>query len=661
MNVQQSKQMKITRFAAALLLAFVLALLPRVAFAEVVNETTDPAPEKPVAAEVEKTVADTPAAPSAQEQKVNEPSEEKKVEEVTPTEDAEEEKVEEADATPTQKAYTVQYESAGAISAQAVTEQNATLNAQSAPAVLTAQATRTSTANVGLSYNTHVQNDGWKGYVSTGQVSGTSGRSLRLEGIHIKLTGMGNNTGSVNYQVHVQNDGWQKAVSDGAMSGTSGRSLRLEGIKIWLSGDIANHYDILYRTHVQNIGWQDWVKNGALAGTTGRSLRLEAIQIALSPKTAEAASGASSQAGVSYVGHVQNVGWQDWVNNGATAGTSGRSLRVEALNMVLIPGKFSGSIVYQAHVQNIGWQREVRDGKTAGTSGESLRVEGLRIHLTGGVAGSYNVYYRTHVQNYGWLDWASNGADSGSTGMGLRIEAVQVKLVPKGQAAPGPTKYTTANQLVTSLNGIDIASWQAGINLYKVPADFVIVKATGGTGYTNPYWKGMANDTLNSGKLLGLYHFARESGCRGSATAEADYFVNAISGYVGKAVLVLDYEAEAIDQGPGWAKAWLDRVYQRTGVRPMIYMSKSVANSQNWSQVAPSYKLWGAQYLYRYYNNPQTGYVADPELASGWGPWGKPTIYQYNSTSYLVGWDSSLDMNKFYGNQNDWRKLAAKS
>jgi len=661
MNVQQSKQMKITRFAAALLLAFVLALLPRVAFAEVVGETTNPTPEKPAATEVEKTVADTPAVPSAQEQKVNEPSEEKKVEEAAPTEDAEEEKAEEADAAPAQKAYTVQYAFVDAISAQAVTEQKSTLSAQSTPATLTAQATRTSTANVGLSYNTHVQNDGWKSYVSTGQVSGTSGRSLRLEGIHIKLTGMGNNTGSVNYQVHVQNDGWQKAFSDGAMAGTTGRSLRLEGIKIWLSGDIANHYDILYRTHVQNIGWQGWVKNGELAGTTGRSLRLEAIQIALSPKTAEAASGASSQAGVSYVGHVQNVGWQDWVNNKATAGTTGRSLRVEALSMMLIPGKYKGGIAYQTHVQNIGWQGEVRNGTTAGTTGQSLRVEAVRIKLTDDVAKYYDVYYRTHVQNYGWLDWASNGRDSGSTGMSLRVEAVQVVLVAKGKAAPGSTQNTTANQLVRSLNGIDIASHQAGIVIYGIAADFIIVKATGGTNYINPEFKTQSNAVLNSGKLLGLYHYANEYGRANSAVAEADYFVNTIAGYVGNAVLALDYEADAIDRGPGWAKAWLDRVYQRTGVRPMIYMSKSVANSQNWSQVAPSYKLWGAQYLYRYYNNPQTGYVEDPELASGWGPWGKPTIYQYNSTSYLPGWGSSLDMNKFYGNQNDWHKLAAKS
>ena len=39
-----------------------------------------------------------------------------------------------------------------------------------------------------------------------------------------------------------------------------------------------------YQTHIQNVGWQDWVVDGATAGTTGQSLRVEAVQISLVPK-----------------------------------------------------------------------------------------------------------------------------------------------------------------------------------------------------------------------------------------------------------------------------------------------------------------------------------------------------------------------------------------
>ena len=67
----------------------------------------------------------------------------------------------------------------------------------------------------------------------------------------------------VQYRTHVQNVGWQSYVGDGAMSGTSGRSLRLEGINIRIGPNSGLSGGVQYRTHVQNIGWQDWKNNGA--------------------------------------------------------------------------------------------------------------------------------------------------------------------------------------------------------------------------------------------------------------------------------------------------------------------------------------------------------------------------------------------------------------
>lgn len=67
----------------------------------------------------------------------------------------------------------------------------------------------------------------------------------------------------------------------GALAGTSGKSLRLEAMNIRLTGELEKYYHVEYRTHVQNIGWQSWVRDGAMAGTSGKSLRLEALQIRL--------------------------------------------------------------------------------------------------------------------------------------------------------------------------------------------------------------------------------------------------------------------------------------------------------------------------------------------------------------------------------------------
>ncbi len=153
----------------------------------------------------------------------------------------------------------------------------------------------------GTSYRTHVQNVGWQGWRSNGQMSGTSGRGLRLEGINIRLSSMPV-SGGIQYRTHVQNVGWQGWRSNGAMSGTSGRGLRLEAIEIRLTGQMAQLYDVYYRVHTQNVGWMGWAKNGARSGTAGFGWRLEGIQVVLVPKGQPAP-------GATYLG-VRQVNWR---------------------------------------------------------------------------------------------------------------------------------------------------------------------------------------------------------------------------------------------------------------------------------------------------------------------------------------------------------------
>ena len=85
-------------------------------------------------------------------------------------------------------------------------------------------------------------------------------------------------------------------------------------------------------------------------------------------------------------------------------------------------------------------------------------------------------------------------------------------------------------------HGIDVSSHQAGINIPALWADFVIVKATEDDDYMNPHMNTQATATLNAGKRLGFYHFARP----GNATTQAHYFVNTIRPYISRATLWLD-------------------------------------------------------------------------------------------------------------------------
>ncbi len=143
---------------------------------------------------------------------------------------------------------------------------------------------------VNVAYRTHVQSYGWQAWKYNGQMSGTSGKAKRLEGINIELRNK-DCSGDIVYTTHVQSYGWQGSLSDqatwrknGEMSGTSGEAKRLEAICINLTGEMAEKYDIYYRVHAQTFGWLSWAKNGAPAGTAGYAKRLEGIQIVIVPK-----------------------------------------------------------------------------------------------------------------------------------------------------------------------------------------------------------------------------------------------------------------------------------------------------------------------------------------------------------------------------------------
>lgn len=176
-----------------------------------------------------------------------------------------------------------------------------------------------SAAAVTLTGGCHVQNYGDRPVVSAPAgksiTLGITGKSLRLESYWLRVSGM---SGGITYQSHVQNIGDQGSRQNGGVSGTSGRSLRVEAVRAKLTGTIADHYKLEYRTHVQNIGWTAFTSDYNWSGTTGRSLRVEAIELRLVPKgnTSKSSSG-SSNAGSTYTQKVNSFINQSAYRNGA--------------------------------------------------------------------------------------------------------------------------------------------------------------------------------------------------------------------------------------------------------------------------------------------------------------------------------------------------------
>ncbi|MEE8806912.1 MAG: GH25 family lysozyme [Lactimicrobium sp.] len=181
-----------------------------------------------------------------------------------------------------------------------------------------------------------------------------------------------------------------------------------------------------------------------------------------------------------------------------------------------------------------------------------------------------------------------------------------------------------------TLKGIDVASYQANMDVSTYPCDFVICKATEGTSYVNPVCDKHYQQAKASGKLLGVYHFARPD-TGNSPEAEADFFVKNIQGYIGEAVLALDMECAGWPKYSAWAQTWLDRVYAKTGARPLFYSPGSGFENYRDMLNNGDYGVWACS---------DDSYYAGATIVM------KQSVYD------------NLDHDEFYGDAEAWRKYA---
>lgn len=163
--------------------------------------------------------------------------------------------------------------------------------------------------------------------------------------------------------------------------------------------------------------------------------------------------------------------------------------------------------------------------------------------------------------------------------------------------------------------------------------DAVIVKATEGSTYKNPYLSTDLKSALQQGKKIGVYHYARPE--RNSYDIEAWNFLKNAAPYIGSAVLVLDWEGTSLSANQKWARQWLDLVYQLTGVKPLLYTSESALKKVGPYVADGDYGLWVAKYS-----------TKEPTIT----PWKVKALWQYTSTPY--------DKSHFYGTKTTWDAYA---
>ena len=119
--------------------------------------------------------------------------------------------------------------------------------------------------------------------------------------------------------------------------------------------------------------------------------------------------------GIRYRGHVQDMGWLDWVTEDQICGTIGQGKRLEAIQ--INPGGHNISV--KAHIQDKGWidYGVINMDTVIGSVGESKRIEAIEIN---------GAVIKCHIQDIGWVD--NYSTLQGTMGLSYRLEAVKIKM-----------------------------------------------------------------------------------------------------------------------------------------------------------------------------------------------------------------------------------------
>ncbi|WP_425395342.1 GH25 family lysozyme [Aeoliella sp.] len=260
--------------------------------------------------------------------------------------------------------------------------------------------------------------------------------------------------------------------------------------------------------------------------------------------------------------------------------------------------------------------------------------------------------------------------------------------------------------------GLDVSRWQGTIsqttwnNIYNVEnRRFVFIRSSRGgtTGvdkrqggypsndnddftlsqrYDDPYFARNINRATTAGLLAGPYHFARldvvestpnTNGIANTGTDEANHFLEMAGAWMRPGYLLPVFDLESgqnertATEIAQFSIDFSDRVYQQTGVRPVMYINgnysvllQGVSPSLR-QQVVDSFPvLWDARYAYQ--SSPNSGEVqtAHPKDSFNgfYGPWDDGgtqhpwAFWQYASTGRLNSFNngnSNLDFNVAQG------------
>ncbi|MDR3613178.1 MAG: GH25 family lysozyme [Candidatus Obscuribacterales bacterium] len=226
--------------------------------------------------------------------------------------------------------------------------------------------------------------------------------------------------------------------------------------------------------------------------------------------------------------------------------------------------------------------------------------------------------------------------------------------IPNSGRRKKKTNNGGAGQQLTSafLAGLDVSSFQQTIDWTKVGASgisFAYIKATEGVTIQDPFFASNRANAKAAGLIVGAYHLFRP---KTAGQAQIANFVSTVGKVEsGELPPVLDIEVPSDWTAFSTAariqlvKDWLTAVEAALGVRPLIYINNS--DAQTLLNNDPSFAAYEL-------------FVAFPTSASVPVfplPWTNWTFWQYSWTGTVNGISDPCDLDYFQGTLNDIKKL----
>ncbi len=220
---------------------------------------------------------------------------------------------------------------------------------------------------------------------------------------------------------------------------------------------------------------------------------------------------------------------------------------------------------------------------------------------------------------------------------------------PTPTASPSPTPTPAPPTNPRMAEGVDVSNWQGPIDWTAVETagkTFAYLKASQDTVFVDSTYATNRAQAGAVGLYIGAYHFAIPLTAAGDAVAQANHFIDVAKPAKGDLIPVLDLEKSGgLSQTAltAWVKAFMQRVYERTGVRAVIYCSpsfwKTYMGDTTWFAVNGYEVLWIAHW---------TTAVSPTLPAAAWGTKGW-TFWQYTSSGTVPGISGRVDLDRYNG------------